>query len=225
MKLDARFFAILTGLAVFVGLPMLFYAMGDAPRRSLLKEVISVATFLSFGFMIGQFFLARSNTALAGLFKPLTVQKVHKYIAYSAVAVIALHPFMIVFPRYFEGGVKPLDAFWTMITSFDNLGIVLGLIAWGLMLVLGVTAFLRMRLLKRFATRYRGWRYFHGSLAVVFTVLAAWHAIDLGRHIHTAMTAYFIALIFIGFGLLARLYWSAVPRAPAAQPLSEGVQS
>ncbi|WP_162177162.1 ferric reductase-like transmembrane domain-containing protein [Thioclava indica] len=153
------------------------------------------------------------------------MQKAHKYIAYSAVAVIALHPFLIVFPRYFEGGVKPMDAFWTMITSFDTLGILLGLIAWGLMLVLGVTAFLRMRLIKRFANRYRGWRYFHGGLAVAFTVFAAWHAIDLGRHIHTAMSVYFIALTFIGVGLLARLYWSAVPTKPAMHPLAEGVHS
>ncbi|KEO61660.1 hypothetical protein DT23_01425 [Thioclava indica] len=139
--------------------------------------------------------------------------------------MIALHPFLIVFPRYFEGGVKPMDAFWTMITSFDTLGILLGLIAWGLMLVLGVTAFLRMRLIKRFANRYRGWRYFHGGLAVAFTVFAAWHAIDLGRHIHTAMSVYFIALTFIGVGLLARLYWSAVPTKPAMHPLAEGVHS
>ncbi|KEO61659.1 hypothetical protein [Thioclava indica] len=66
MRLEARFFAIFSGLAVFVGLPILFYVMGDAPRRSLLKEVISIATFLSFGVMIGQFFLARSNTVLLG---------------------------------------------------------------------------------------------------------------------------------------------------------------
>lgn len=225
MKPAARFLAILAGLAILVGLPMLFYALGGAPRRSLLKECLSIATFLSFGLMIGQFFLARTNTVLMGLFKPITVQRVHKSIAYGAITVIALHPFLIVLPRYFEGGVKPLDAFWTMITSFDNLGILLGLAAWLLMIVLGVTAYFRMQLLRRFATRYRGWRYFHGGLAVVFTALAAWHAIDLGRHIHSAMTAYFLTLIVIGFGLLARLYWSALPRAPLAQTLSDGVQS
>lgn len=222
MKLTARSYVIITAVAVFFGLPLLLYALGDAPRRSVLKESISILTLLAFSMMLGQYFLARSNATMMSLFKPYQIQKVHKYIAYTAVGVILVHPFLIVLPRYFEGGVKPWDAFVTMITTFDSLGILLGLAAWLLLLVLGVTAFFRKSLKKRFKNRYRGWRYFHGGLAVAFTVLAIWHAIELGRHTDVAMSAFFITLALLGFALLAKLYWGAQPKNPSTEPVSEG---
>jgi len=127
MKLTARTCAISAALAVVIGLPLLFYALDDAPRRSLLKESISILTLLAFSMMLGQYFLARSNETLPSLFEPSQIQKVHKYIAYSAVAVMLLHPVLVVLPRHFEAGVKPWDALVTMLTTFDSLGILLGL--------------------------------------------------------------------------------------------------
>jgi len=226
MKLSARAYAISTAVAVFIGLPLLFYGLGDVPRRSLLKESLSILTLLSFTLMLGQYFLARSNTALFALFKPPQVQKVHKVIAYGAISVVLVHPLLVVLPRYFEAGVKPVDAFVTMLTTFDNPGILLGLVAWTLLLVLGITALFRMRLIKRFRIRYRNWRYFHGLLAVTFTVLGAWHAIELGRHTDTAMSTFFIATALVGGALLAKLYWGTVPTNPIpAVPASEGANS
>jgi predicted ferric reductase len=218
MKLSAQTYAIIAGLAVFIGLPMLFYGLGDAPRRSLLKEVISVATLLGFIAMLGQFFLARGNETLLGLFKPPQIQKLHKYIAYSAVAVILLHPVLIVLPRMLEGGIQAWDAFVTMVTDLGNLGIVAGLIAWVLLLVLSVTAFLRKTLIPHFKLRYRGWRYFHGGLAVAFTVLALWHSIALGRHTDVAMSAFLLTLAALGFAMLAHMYWGAAAQKPKSEP-------
>ena len=214
MKLTAQRVTILAALAIFVGLPLMFYALGDAPRRSVLKEAISLATLLAFAAMLGQFFMARSNTWLLSVFKPVQIQKVHKYIAYTAVAVILLHPALIVLPRTLEGGVRPGHAFITMITEIDSLGIVLGLVGWVLLLVLVVTAFFRKPVIKRLSTHYRGWRYFHGGLAVTFTVLALWHSITLGRHTDVAMATLFLTLALIGFVLLARLYWGTPPAKP-----------
>ena len=157
--------------------------------------------------MLGQFFLARSNETLLSLFKPPQIQKVHKVIAYTAIGVIFLHPALIVLPRYLEGGIRPWDAFVTMITDCGNLGIVLGLVAWVVMVVLGVTVFFRKNLIPHFTLRYRGWRYFHGGLAVSFTVLALWHSIALGRHTDLAMSVFFVTLALLGFAMLAKLYW------------------
>lgn len=221
MKLSAQTAAIIAGLAVFVGLPLLFYALGDAPRRSVLKEAISILTLLAFAMMLGQYFLARSNETLLSLFKPPQIQRFHKYIAYLAVGVILAHPALIVLPRYLEGGIRPWDAFVTMLTDFGNLGIVLGLVAWVLLLVLAVTAYFRKRLIPHFTHRYRGWRYFHGALAVSFTVLALWHSIALGRHTDMAMSVLFVTLALLGFALLARMYWGAAPKK--SQPMPEGV--
>ncbi|MBE0622342.1 MAG: ferric reductase-like transmembrane domain-containing protein [Burkholderiales bacterium] len=222
MKLTARTHAIIAALAVFIGLPLLFYALGHVPRRSVLKESISILTLLAFSMMLGQYFLARSNETLLSLFKPPQVQKVHKYIAYTAVCVILIHPFLVVLPRHFEAGVKPWDAFVTMLTTFDSLGILLGLTAWLLLLVLTTTAYFRGRLIPRFTQRYRGWRYFHGGLAVTFTVLALWHSIELGRHTDIAMSAFFVTLALIGFALLARHYWGAPAKKPRTDPVSAG---
>ncbi|MBU2992889.1 ferric reductase-like transmembrane domain-containing protein [Octadecabacter sp. 1_MG-2023] len=223
MKLSAQTYAILSALAVFVGLPLLFYALGDAPRRTLLKEGLSLITLLAFTMMLGQFFLARSNETLLSLFKPPQIQKVHKVIAYSAITIIFVHPVLIVLPRYFEGGIKPWDAFVTMITDFGNPGIVLGLIAWVIMVVLGMTVFFRRKLIPKFTLKYRGWRYFHGALAVAFTVFALWHSIALGRHTDVAMSVFFIVLTVLGFAMLAHMYWGT--STPKQKPASKGATS
>ena len=214
MKMTAKSATGFAAVALFIGVPLMFYALGDAPRRTMLKEGISLVTLLAFTAMLGQFFLARSNIWLLRVFKPPQVQKVHKYIAYTAVGVILLHPALIVLPRYLEGGIRPWDAFVTMITDLGNLGVVLGLIAWVLLLILSVSAFLRKPIIKRLSTHYRGWRYFHGGLAVSFTVLALWHAIALGRHTDIAMSVFLVTLAVFGFALLARMYWGAAPNKP-----------
>lgn len=225
MKLTTKSGTIIAALAVFVGMPLIFYAFGEAPRRSLLKEVISVITLLAFAAMLCQFFMARSNTWLLTVFKPPQIQKVHKYIAYTAVGIILLHPILIVLPRGFEGGIRPWDAFVTMITEIDSPGIVLGLAAWALLLVLAVTAFWRKPIIKRLSTHYRGWRYFHGGLAVGFTVLALWHSISLGRHTDTPMSIFFMTLAFTGFAMLFRLYMPARAKRPAPKPNQTGAAS
>ncbi|MFA8440670.1 hypothetical protein [Yoonia sp.] len=72
----------------------------------------------------------------------------HIYIAYTAVGIILLHPALIVLPRYLEGGIRPWDAFVTMITDLGNLGVVLGLIAWVLLLILSAEMKLRAALMR-----------------------------------------------------------------------------
>ncbi|MBY8977943.1 ferric reductase-like transmembrane domain-containing protein [Rhodobacteraceae bacterium NNCM2] len=225
MKPYAQKLAIAAAIAVFMGLPLLFYGLGEFPRRSVLKEVLSLATILAFVLILGQFFLARTNVALLEAFKAPAVQKVHRYIGYGAIGVIFLHPLLIVLPRFLEGGVTPWNAFVTMITSFDTLGILLGIAAWLLMVALGLTAWFRMKLMKRFANRYRGWRYLHGGLALAFVGLGTWHALDLGRHMDWQMTVFCLAIAGVGVSLLARLYWAALPKRTAHPTHSEGART
>lgn len=224
MKPTARGYAIVTALAVFIGLPLLFYALGDTPRRSILKEALSILTLLSFTLMLGQFFLARGNETILSLFRPRQIRRVHKAIAYSAVGVMLAHPSLIVLPRYFEAGVKPWDAFIIMITTVDSLGVLLGMGAWVLLLVLAVTSWFRITLIQRFHIKIPAWRYFHGGLAVVFVTMAIWHAIELGRHTDTAMATFFITLALIGVALLVGQYWGAAAKRPTPTPISDGAQ-
>ncbi len=192
---------------IFVGLPVAFYALGDFPRRSALKEAISLATIIAFSSMLGQFFLARSNMDVIALYSLKRVKTVHKVIAYTAVSVILLHPVLIVLPRALEGGIDPLDAFVTMLTTVDNLGIVAGIVAWLLLFTLVTTSFFRIRIIKALHTKYPTWRYVHGGLAVGLVAAALVHAIDLGRHTTLPLAAFFLTVTALGVGLLARMYF------------------
>ncbi len=188
--------------ALFVGLPLLLWTMGDAPTRTILKELISLGSLLAFSLMLGLMFLTGRNTnAVEHLTRHSTV-KIHKWIGYSGVAVLLLHPLLLVVPRYFESGVDPLEAFTTMITTFDSRGVVLGLVAWCLLLTLGITTPCRARLPMKYTT----WRVFHGCLAALFIVLAAWHAIDLGRHVGQALSIYVAVLAGSAVVLLIQTY-------------------
>lgn len=207
MKPDLKKYLVIAALVIFVGLPILFYALGDFPRRSVLKEAISLCTLLAFSLVLGQFFLARSNMKIIELFSLRRIKNVHTVIAYSAVTLILLHPFLIVLPRFLEAGVDPWDAFATMLTTFDSTGIVFGLIAWVLLLVLMLSAMFRIRLIQKLHIDYPRWRHFHGMLSVTFTVFAIIHAITLGRHINTPMIVFYIVLALIGITMLMRMYW------------------
>lgn len=184
---------------VFTGMPLLIWAMGNYPERSVLKESLSVITILAFCQMIGQFFWARGNRSAVAELKMSKVTKYHKIIGYALVILLLFHPLFLVVPRSFESGVSPVDAFITLITTM-NLGVVLGIIAWCLMLVLGITAFVREKL----PMKYKTWRVFHGILAVVFIAVAAWHAIDLGHHFNLAMSILILFLTTGGILLLLK---------------------
>lgn len=202
MKTTVKTYNRLAALLVFIAFPLLIWAVGDLPRRTFLKEAISLLTILSFSMMILQFFLSRGNGKILAAHRKVKVVKLHKIIGYIFVSFLLLHPFLIVFPRYFEAGIEPGEAFTTMLTTWDSKGIVLGLTAWGLMLLLGLTSLLR----KRLGIKYTTWRVFHGILSILFITLATWHALELGRHTDLPMSIYMVALGSLGVFQLLRSY-------------------
>lgn len=191
-------------IGVLIGLPLLFWAMGDFSRRSILKESISLITLISFTMMIGQFYLSRSSRKILNLPGMGKVIKFHKILGYIFVGVLLIHPFLIVFPRYFEASVEPIEAFTTILTTFDSPGVILGIIAWSLMLIIGITSFFRNSL----PMNYINWRLLHGILSLVFIIVASWHAIDLGRHTNLSMSILIIILSAGGVQLLLKTYIS-----------------
>ena len=188
-----------TSVLVFGGLPLLLWTLGGFPERSLLKESLSVVTVLSFFLMIGMFFWSRANAMVVKDLKMRRTIKIHKAIGYTCVSIMLLHPLFLVLPRFFEAGVSPDDAFITIVTTFHT-GTVLGMLAWILLLTLGITALMRNRL----PMTYNTWRRWHGILAAVFIAAAAWHAIDLGRHSSLAMSSLIILLTLAGVRLLLK---------------------
>jgi predicted ferric reductase len=198
-----------TSVLVFAGLPLLVLALGGLPERSFLKESLSVVTVLGFFFMIGMFFCSRANAVAVKALKMRRTITVHKAIGYTCVSIMLLHPLFLVLPRFFDAGVSPDDALVTIVTTFHT-GIVLGMLAWILLLTLGITALVRQRL----PMTYNTWRRWHGILAVVFIAAAAWHAIDLGRHTNLAMSGLIILLTLAGVRLWLKKFISKQSKQP-----------
>ena len=204
MEKRIRIYNVIGAILVFLGIPVLIYALGDFPRRSILKETISVLTLLTFSLMLSQFYLARSNKYLLKAHKMASVVKVHKFIGYFFTVILLIHPFLIVLPRYFESGVEPIDAFLTLITSFDRQGVILGMLAYATMLIIGLTSFFRDKL----PMSYKTWRVVHGILSVIFIGLASGHVISLGRHSSLVLSAFILMLSIFGVLLLINTYFS-----------------
>ncbi len=194
---------------VFGGLPLLLWILGGFPERSFLKESLSFVTMLSFFFMIGMFFFSRANAVVVKDLKMHRTKKIHKAIGTTCVSIMLLHPLFLVLPRFFEAGVSPDDAFVTIVTTFHT-GIVLGMLAWILLLTLGMMALMRNQL----PMTYKTWRRWHGILAVVFIAAAAWHAIDLGRHSSLAMSSLIILLTAVGVRLFLKHTIKSKPQKP-----------
>ena len=188
---------------VFIGVPILLWYLGDFPRRSNLKETFSILTLVAFTLIVGQLFLTRGYRKIQKKLKMSNLLRIHKFIGYLFIPILIIHPFLIVLPRYFEGGVEPLEAFWTIITSFNSLGVILGLIAWTLMLTIGITSLLRNKL----SMSYKTWRTLHGILSVLFLSIATWHVLDLGRHSNLVMSIFLILITTGGILLLLNTYF------------------
>ena len=189
-------------IAAFIGVPIFLYATGDFPKRTLLKESISVVVILSFCLMLAQFFLARTTRRMLSGYSMARVITIHKVLGYSLITVLLVHPFLLVVPRYFESGIDPMDAFITIISTVNSLGVGLGICAWFLMLILGVISLLR----KKISLTYKRWRLLHGLLAVPVLILASWHSLNLGRHASSLFTVYVVVFAVSGIFVLCKTY-------------------
>jgi predicted ferric reductase len=187
---------------LFIGIPILLYALEEVPRRTLLKESLSLLTVLAFSVTIAQFFLIRGHRRMFPDSSTAGIVKVHKATAYFFIAVLLVHPFLIVLPRYFEAGITPKDALFTIITSFHSVGVITGVCAWVLILLIGITSFFRSQLFAKYTT----WRIVHSILSVLFLMCGSWHAIDLGRHMNPLLSSYLVAGALSAVLLLVRTY-------------------
>lgn len=202
MENKTKLYNRIAAITVFIVLPVLIYGLSGFTRRTLLKEVISVVTLLAYFVMLSQFYLSRANNTMLKAHKMSRVIKWHKVLGYVFVCILLLHPFLIVVPRYFEAGVTPTEAFAELLDNINRKGLLLGLTAWIIMLTLGITSLFRNHL----PFSYKTWRLIHGLLSIAFILIAAFHIVDMGRHINELM-AWFIAMLSItGIALLLRTY-------------------
>lgn len=202
MENRIRIYNRIAALAIFIALPLCIYFLGNFPRRTPLKETISLLTILAFFIMLLQFYLSRANRNLLQVHKVGRIIKWHKVLGYVFVSVLLIHPILIVVPRFFEAGISPTDAFIELLSNFNQTGLLLGLIAWILIFVIGLTSLFRNKL----PFTYKTWRIIHGVLSVVFILIASFHVVNMGRHINKPMAWIIGALSILGVVLLLRKY-------------------
>lgn len=202
---------IVMGL-ILIGLPVIIFTLGDFPQRSFLKESISLLTILAFSLALGLLFLNQRGKNLIEASTGL-ITKIHKILGYSIVTLFLVHPFLIVLPRYFESGITPTDALVTLITTFNQPGVVLGMISWCMLLLIGITSFFRHQL----PISYHTWRILHGCLALCFVVTATSHALIQGRHASMSLSFFLIFIGLSGIGLILNSYLF-VPKQDKSTP-------
>lgn len=203
MKKTSKYPKLVPAIVLFVGLPLLLYVLGDFPRKNVLKETLSILTIIAFFAMLAQFYFTRHNKHFNRGREFSMVLKIHRYIGYIFILLLLLHPFFIVLPRFFEAGVSPGDAFLTMITGFGGVGLVFGIVAYAIMLVILLTTLFR----NKFNLRYRLGRMLHGYVSVLFLIAASWHVIDIGWHSNLPFSVYIILLAMGGIYHLFQTYF------------------
>ena len=187
---------------VFIIVPIVLYILSDTPKRAVLFETLSVVTILAFSVLLSQFFLARTNRKLMKDIRMVNVLKVHKFIGYLFISILLLHPFFIVVPKLFDNGVTATDALIRILTSFNRLGVVLGIVAYCSMVFIIITSFFRFKM----HLEYKTWRYFHGYLTMLFIITATWHVISLGRHSSNPFSIYYVLAVASGIFFLLKTY-------------------
>lgn len=203
MKKQSKYLKLVPSIVLFIGLPLLLYALGDFPRKSVVKEILSIVTMIAFFAMLAQFYFTRHNKHFNRGRQFSMAFKIHKYIGYIFVIVLLLHPFFIVLPRFFEAGIAPRDAFLKLITEFSSLGVVLGLMAYAIILLILITTFFR----NKFDLKYKIGRMFHGYVSVLFLIAASWHVIDIGSHSNIPFSVYIILVAAGGIFHLFQTYF------------------
>ena len=99
VKSDANRCRLIAAALILVLPPLALLAMGDYPRRSLLKETSSMLTLAAFFLMLGQFLLVRGVRFVTEGIRFSRLLSLHKITGYSVVSLLLAHPFMIVLPR------------------------------------------------------------------------------------------------------------------------------
>lgn len=199
-KLNIRF--LLPVFIVYLMVPIFYLILANFPERAFYKEAISILVIGTFFLILAQFYLSRVNKELVQQNKMSNIIKSHKIIGYIIIPILLIHPFLIVIPKFFQSGNTPMEAFKIMITTYSSNGIVLGLIAWIILVILCVTSLFR----KKIPIKYTTWRVFHGILAIIFVILSTIHAVNLGRHTDSNLSFYMILLAISGILLLIKIY-------------------
>lgn len=186
-------------LAVALAPLALAWAQG-APPRSLWDEMATGAGLVGLAILLAEFPLSGRFRIISGRIGMDVTMRFHQLLARTAVALIAVHPFLYRAernPPYPWDETRQLTLAWTPEAIFP------GAVAWLLLPVLVGLALGRARL----DNRYETWRLMHGVGALIIVGFGVWHALVAGRHsAQPEMAAFWLALLGIAALSLVVVY-------------------
>ena len=168
--------------------------------RPFWDEVASALGLSAFAIMCLEFMLSGRYRTVSGRIGIDLTMRFHQLVAHSLIGFMLIHPFVYSTPM---GHQVPWDTGGQMRLGLDTWSIATGAIAWGLLVVLVVTAIGR-RLLPY---SYESWRGAHAIGAVVVTGLVAHHAFAAGRYSgEPVMIAFWVVLLTLAGLTLLYVY-------------------
>ncbi|MDF7799440.1 ferric reductase-like transmembrane domain-containing protein [Pontiellaceae bacterium B1224] len=186
-------------LLFFVLTPIGLALSQDVPTKTTYQAVVLLVSLGAFGLMLSLFWLSRLMPKNTVKMKYSTTLRWHKYIGYAAGLFFLIHPVLMIARRFWVVESNPMHNLMLMIKSPLMLT---GIVAWFLMIILVVVAFVRKKIPAKL------FRYIHGLLSIGFVGFASWHVILIGRHSNPAMSAFWIVL---AGGAVAALLVSYLP--------------
>ncbi len=181
----------------FAGTALIVWSFISFPERSLLMRSLSTLTIAAFFLLLGQFICTRKVYNNSTAQSICNLFKLHNTIGYSSLAVVILHPLFLVVPKMKGNTLTPGDSLLTIVSNVSSSGIVAGIVAWVILVLVGVMSYFR----KQLGWKYTTWKSMHTGLALTFTIAAVYHVIYLSRHASIPMTSFVI--IFASCGCFA----------------------
>ena len=170
------------------------------PRRPIQDELSSGLALVAFAIILIEFVLSgRFQTISARIGMDVTM-RFHQLLARTALAAIALHPFLYSAPL---NPPLPWDVTRQSTLGLDGPSIVTGLVAYFLLPALVLTAVFRDQL----GWKYEAWRLAHGVGAFLIALAGAHHSVQAGRYSSEPLLAgYWFFLLALAVGSLAWIY-------------------
>lgn len=188
---------VVSYLVLMALVPVFLAVNQDVPAGSVYKKVVLIASIAAFSLVLGQFWLSRLWPRSVVNVRPATVLHWHKIVGYSAGAFLLIHPLLMIARRFWVQESDPLDNLLLMLRAPALLPAIVG---WLLLVLLILLSLVRRSLPPSF------WRLFHGLMSAVFTGLATWHVVAVGRHSNAAMSLFWIVLAVSTVGVLLNSY-------------------
>ena len=179
-------------VVIYVGLtalPLVLAAFAyPLKSRPVADEVASALGLVAFALLLVEFLVSGRYRWVSGRLGNERTLRIHRGVAYTMVAIIALHPFLYAAPGgrpwpWFSGSNPAL--------GLGNLSLATALAAWILVVVLVLTAIDHRAL----PLRYEIWRGLHTGGAVLVAALVAVHAFTAGGYSTGPALAMFWSLL------------------------------